>query len=304
MAIGLLYFKTMKRDAHHRLISRTIKDLASRACLSLPKDSASFREAALRRVKPMDYLRCAEFPLALDQLSLKPGMRLLDVASPQWFSLALASRNPAMEFVYINILEEELDQIRGTAKQLGLSNIQYRLMDCRKLDYPARSFDRVVSLSTLEHISPAVGGDVLALHEIHRVLKEGGEFVLSVPFKEKAGLVYDDIHAVWEKPAQKDNFYMRNYSRDQLEKLALDTHFSILRSTPMYERPGLFAMEYWEGAGRTHPKKDGIMRLKKKLDKLTGRRLENFLSLYYIKLGEEVAAKDRLMNVVALFAKK
>lgn len=293
----------MKQDSHHRLMRVTIKRLARRVGHSLAKGSAAFKEARLRSVKPMDYLRCGEFPLAHRHLSLSPGMRVLDVASPQWFSLALAFRHPDVRFTYINILDWELDQIRDTAGKLGLSNITYSLGDCRRLDFPSASFERVVSLSTIEHIAPEKGGDVQALKEIRRVMTDGGEFVLSVPFKEKASVLYDDVHEVWEKPAQKDNFYMRNYDRAQLEALAADSGFRISELTPMYEKPGLFAMEYWENAGRLDPRKNAVMKLKKKLDKLTGLRLEHFLSLRHIRFDSENRPGDRLMNVVATLVK-
>ena len=283
----------------------TIRRLALCALRHLPKRSAAYRDARVRKNKPMDYLRCVEFPLAHRQLSLTPGMKVLDIASPQWFSLSLAYWHPDVDFHYVNILEEELDLIRKTAECLGLRNIVYSLADCRSLDFKNCSFDRVVSLSVIEHIDPDIGGDILSLKEIHRTLKDGGELVLSVPLKDTASLVYDDHHPVWEKPAQKNNFYMRNYDMAQFERLARETGFGIKQKALMFERAGLFALEYWEGGpGKSHASKNRVMRLKKKLDKLMSLRLEGFLAKTYLRLEEKASPSDRLINIVATFSKK
>ena len=294
----------MKPDTHKTHFRRTICRLARQALKSLPKHSPAYKEAMLRRVKPMDYLRCAEFPLAYRQLSLMPAMRVLDVASPQWFSLCLAYQHPDIDFYYVNILEDELKQTRETAQFLHIQNIHYIREDCRSLSFVDDFFHRAVSLSAIEHITPDVGGDVLALKEIHRVLKPGGELVLSVPLKETASLVYTDEHPVWERSKQKNNFYMRNYDMSQLDRLAEETNFKLILKMLIFERMGIFAMEYWEGGpGKYHPSKNWVIKLKKKIDKLAGLRLENLLANIYIKLEDEAASGDRLINVVATFSK-
>ena len=227
-----------------------IRFLAKTAAKRLPKSSASFGEAKLRSNKPMDYLRCVEFPLAYQQLSLKDGMTILDLASPQWFSLFLAHEYPKIEFIYVNILQNELDQIREAAQCLGIHNICYQIEDGRRLSFSSGQFDKVVSLSTIEHIAPDVGGDVAVMKELNRVLAPKGSFTFSVPLKTQRRLVYDDKHPVWERQVQQKNFYMRDYDMAQVQELLHQTGFSLTGSVPMYERIGLFSMEYWENEGR------------------------------------------------------
>ncbi|MDD1469178.1 hypothetical protein MEO43_28915, partial [Dolichospermum sp. ST_sed5] len=41
----------------------------------------------LEQLKLIDYMRYAEFSAIYTWLSLKPGQRILDVSSPQWFSI-------------------------------------------------------------------------------------------------------------------------------------------------------------------------------------------------------------------------
>ena len=50
-------------------------------------------------------MRWAEFEAVLRMLHLSPGQKVLDVASPQWFTLHLAARHPDVQFRYINIQE-------------------------------------------------------------------------------------------------------------------------------------------------------------------------------------------------------
>ncbi len=283
---------------------RTIKRLARRALKNLRPDSPAFKEAWIRKNKPMDYLRCVEFPLSYQLLSLGDNMKVLDLASPQWFSLFLAHRFPRVEFVYTNILESELRQIKDIAACLGLKNISYRVEDGRHLSFTDEFFDRAVSISTIEHIAPDIGGDTQALGEIRRVLKKGGEFTLSVPLKKERSLVYDSLHPVWERETQQKNFYMRNYDLRQVEELAQNTGFTLLEKLLMFERPGLFAMEYWESEGRHRKEKDGVIKLKKKIDKLIGLRLESILATRYIRVEAETTSQDRLINLVAKLLKK
>jgi ubiquinone/menaquinone biosynthesis C-methylase UbiE len=252
----------------------------------------------------MDYLRCMEFPLTFGQISLKPGMRILDLASPQWFSLFVAHRHPDVEITYANILESELREIRDTARSLGLSNIRYVVEDGRRLSFESGTFDRVWSISTIEHIPPAEDGDLITLREIHRVLKPRGELTLSVPMHEKRSLVYDDVHAVWDRPAGEHNFYMRNYDPKQLETLIRQAGFDLKTRTLMYERPGFLAMDYWEGGpGKKRKAKDWVVKFKKKIDKWSGLRLEGFLARRYLVAGTPSSPRDRLINSVATLAK-
>jgi len=245
-----------------------------------------------------------EFPLAYAQLSIEPGMKVLDIASPQWFSLFLARRCPDTEFYYINILEDELEQVRAVAQGLQLRNIRYLKEDARSLNFKNGVFDRAVSISAIEHIDPDVGGDAMAFREIIRVLVENGKFTVSLPLKSEPSLVYDSEHPVWERERQEKNFYMRNYDIKQFEGLAVDTGFRIVETSLMFERPGLFAMEYWEGGpGRQRKSKNFVIKLKKKIDKLLGLRLEGLLASRYIQAGSATGPRDRVINIVATLVK-
>lgn len=174
------------------LFVQTIKHLALEASVSLLPTSPAYRQILARMARPIDYMRCAEFVLVFAQLSLEPGMNVLDVGSPQWFSLCLADLFPHTHFHYVNLLESELEQIQDVAKCLGMGNINYSQQDVRCLGFDSCSFDRAISISVIEHVAPEAGGDIQALKEFQRVLKSDGKLTLSIPLKEVRSVLYVD----------------------------------------------------------------------------------------------------------------
>jgi SAM-dependent methyltransferase len=82
----------------------------------------------------------------------------------------LRSRLPALPLIGSEYL--------GTEIALGSSTNGTRHEDLQKLSFESASFDLVVSCDVLEHVPEPDR----AMHEICRVLKPGGELLLSVPF--------------------------------------------------------------------------------------------------------------------------
>ena len=284
---------------------REIRSIAGHARKLLPRNSSGYSEAKLRSTKPMDYLRCLEFPMVFSHLSLRPQTSVLDIASPQWFSLCLAKRFPETVFYHINILQDEIDAIKPIARAAGIRNIRYGVEDARALKDPNGFFENAFSISAVEHVAPDFGGDVAVLKEVHRVLKPGGTLALSVPCRDKREIVYDNIHPVWERPAQTNNFYMRIYDSAQIRELAQAAGFALDRESPMSERVGFLSLEYWEiGPGARKKVKNKIVKLKKKIDKLIGLRLEGWLAKRYLFTGEPAdRSAARLINLVATLRK-
>jgi ubiquinone/menaquinone biosynthesis C-methylase UbiE len=57
------------------------------------------------------------------------------------------------------------------------------VMDTRSTGFRDRSFDQVISISTIEHIGVGEkNDDVKAMQEIFRILKEGGSAIITVPY--------------------------------------------------------------------------------------------------------------------------
>src|SRR5450759_520568 len=98
-------------DAERRVdcsdMATAITRIAVIAQQRLPSGSVAWAEAVRRTKMPIDYMRCAELPAVLAQIALAPGWQILDVSSPQWFSLYLAHSHPQVKFTYVNISEAE-----------------------------------------------------------------------------------------------------------------------------------------------------------------------------------------------------
>ena len=87
------------------------------------------------------------------------------------------------------------------------------------MSFGDESFDKVFSLSVLEHIPE--DGDTACIREIARVLTPGGECYLTVPFWPQSRTDYLDDKAVYwaeHSVASGDGkvFYQRRYSEDDL----------------------------------------------------------------------------------------
>lgn len=224
-----------------------IARLAEIAQQGLPAGSVPWREAVHRAKHPIDYMRYAEFPAILEYIDLKDEQSILDVSSPQWLSLYLAYQNPKVTFTYVNISQMELAAVRDTAVVLGLENIQYECQDVRKLQFADRSFDGCLSVSVLEHIEPEVGGEILALQEISRVLKPGGNLWLTIPFKDRQRVLESSSPGYEGQPSNDRGqyFFAREYSEQQWSQILNQTGLIPQRQTYIIEKPGLLALDYW-----------------------------------------------------------
>ncbi len=143
-------------------------------------------------LSPVQYWRFPVFPALLEELDLRPGDRILDIGSPKLPSVYLALKRGGT--VYATDLQDErisewpvcvraLDRDRVCAGRYIVEK-----QDARQLAYPEGFFDKVYSISVLEHIPG--DGDAQAMREIERVLKRGGRAFIQVPFRRSYEEVY------------------------------------------------------------------------------------------------------------------
>jgi len=122
--------------------------------------------------------RYIEYPWMMENISVKQG-RLLDVGSTaceMLFSLLPSS--------------VEIHGINLNDKIVKNQNIKFFVADIRKTCFQDNYFDCITCISTLEHIgvSGRYGsdedkqGDVKAIKEMKRILKPGGELLITVPY--------------------------------------------------------------------------------------------------------------------------
>lgn len=271
-----------------------IRALASRA-LACGLGAAATREARARIRRPIDYMRHAEFESVLRWLDLQPGMRVVDFSGPQWLTLGLAARHPAVQFIYTNIIEAELAVYREIAQALALPNLALRQADIRQLDMPDASVDRALCVSVLEHVYPEVGGDAQALAELHRVLAPGGALLLTVPFKAVRHVQRVD-GAVYEREAGADTFYAREYDRAQLDALLAGNPLRLAAQTHIHELDGQLALDAigW-GPGRGRLMSRLKLRLVDVVERLAGMDAQRQLAQRHLRLS--AMPQPRLVNI-------
>lgn len=135
--------------------------------------------------------REVEWAWTLAYLRRGPG-RVLDFGSGNGL-LALAASFAGNESVAID-LEPEQYPFRG-------HEIEYIRGDFNEVDFDPESFDQILNCSSIEHVGVAgrfgatgdPEGDLRAMEKMARVLKPGGNMVLSIP------LGIDAVHAPWHR---------------------------------------------------------------------------------------------------------
>ena len=206
------------------------------------------REAAARIVNPLSYPRYMEYRLALDQLGPVDGCRVLDIGSPKLPLLVLA-RRARCELHATDIRDYFIGSTAHFLRRLGRGDrlgedIHLEVQDARELTYEDASFDRVFSISVIEHIPD--DGDSRAMREIARVLRPGGVATLTTPFT--AGGYREEFvqGGVYERQgADGPTFYQRRYDLTALQARLVEPSGLTLRELTFFGEPTVPFERYW-----------------------------------------------------------
>lgn len=176
--------------------------------------------------RPVNYWRAVEYRLISDAARFQRRDRVLDVGSPKLLSLYLAKVVGA-EVYATDIDDYFVERLETVAEVEGVppDRLHIRVEDGRQLSFPDQSFDKVYSLSVVEHIPD--DGDTACIKEIARVLVPGGECYLTVPFWPESrtdviadGAVYWTEHSTASGEGQV--FYQRRYSEADLSERLIE----------------------------------------------------------------------------------
>jgi phosphatidylethanolamine/phosphatidyl-N-methylethanolamine N-methyltransferase len=115
--------------------------------------------------------------------AVKAGGRVLEVGVGTGLSLPAYAKSPSV--FGIDISAPMLDKARARVKRLGLRNVErLAVMDAERLDLPDASFDVVVA----QYVVTAVANPEVALDEFARVLRPGGEIIITSRIGAERGL--------------------------------------------------------------------------------------------------------------------
>ena len=113
----------------------------------------------------------------------KVGGRILEVGVGTGISLPHYS--PDSRILGVDISDHMLDKARERVRRLDLGNVEaIRVMDAEELEFPDSSFDVVVA----QYVVTAVTNPERALDEFVRVVRPGGEIVITTRIGAERGL--------------------------------------------------------------------------------------------------------------------
>lgn len=130
--------------------------------------------------------------IILENLDIKPGMRILEVGCGRGFyEAAVVKIYPGVKIVGVDLNEKYLEVARRAVKD---DNVTFLKADATKLPFGNGEFDRIICTEVLEHIRD----DERVIREIFRVLKPRGKVLITVPNKDYP-FFWDPVNFILER---------------------------------------------------------------------------------------------------------
>jgi ubiquinone/menaquinone biosynthesis C-methylase UbiE len=178
-------------------------------------------------------------PELTEELRLKPGSTLLDLACGRGAYGLLAAKQAKTSLIGVDFSAQALTEAREQATRMGVSNASFRIGELTATGLPGASVEAVLCTDAIQFADePAVAYD-----EIRRVLKPGGRVVLTC----------------WEPSGRADGQLSPRVRR---VNLAAGLHQAGFTDVEVRDRPSWLAreQELWEEAATLDPGNDPALR--------------------------------------------
>ncbi len=171
------------------------------------------------------------------QLPLQAGMRVLDAGCGSGRHLCESFRTPGVEVAGVDLNRADLGKARGFLSLMAREQKGRWLVaqaDVTKLPFADGSFDVVICSEVLEHIVD----NRTAVAELVRVLKPGGDLVVTVPRFLPERICWAISRAYHHEPGGHIRIYQKRELMDLLEAAGV-------RCRRIRYRHGLHAPYWW-----------------------------------------------------------
>ena len=190
--------------------------------------------------------RLVEYGWVLSNLG--DAQRVLDVGST---NSLLPIQLAGMGYNVYSIDKRNYKEYHG----LTHPNMKFIQGDIRSTTFPDNFFDLVIAISTIEHIgtrdyaNPIIeeDGDVKAIREIARILKENGRFVFTVPYRREITIsmrrkTAETIRKRWgsAKSVIPQPSPLRIYNEDTIRERLLNDYFEVEKEQYFYKQKGFW----------------------------------------------------------------
>jgi len=199
-------------------------------------------------LNPVSIVRYFEFDFVNSSLDFQNGNKILDVSSPYLFGFYISNKCQ-LEYHYTNPDERDLANVNSiSTKMIFKGKYIPKSMDALNLFFPDNYFDKIISISVIEHIKD--DGDSNAVKEFWRTLKPGGLFSFTVPVKKIFEIEYrnrDEYNLDKNDKADK-YFFQRIYDNQKIEERLLSSisNYEIIQQKVFGVNKKEFYSEYKE----------------------------------------------------------
>jgi len=138
---------------------------------------------------------------------------VLDIACGTGYGSAKLSEYGAKKVIAGDIFS---NAIKYAKKNYKRNNVEFKILDCEKINLPNNSIDIVISFETIEHIP----NYIKFIQEVKRVLKQNGTFICSSPNKK--------ITSPFTKNPL-NSFHVKEFKIEELSKILDKEGFEILK---------------------------------------------------------------------------
>lgn len=162
------------------------------------------------------------FSTQIDLKKVFSGSYILDIGCGGGGKTAYIAKNYDVGKIYgIDISANFIEKAKKFSKSLNLTNIEFLLCNAENLPFPDESFDFVILFDTFEHLK----NPIKVLKEIKRVIKKGGEVLISFPpYYHPYGAHMNDlipfpwVHLFFDESSIAEAYWVLSFLRSDGER--------------------------------------------------------------------------------------